>query len=77
MVRRDQCWREQAGSVKLERVDEYSGYTGPLWLRNLVGALPMGMFEGLTAVSLDEDQGKPCDDDLAELVPRLVKCAAL
>ncbi|MEN6452005.1 MAG: hypothetical protein ABFC96_16065 [Thermoguttaceae bacterium] len=72
MVRRDQFRREHAESEKQPDVD--FAYTGPLWLRNLIGSSPMGMFEGgeLGIIHLGgwSDAG---DNDLAESLLTLRK----
>jgi len=78
MVRRGQRQQEpDPGLPEFSSITRQTGYTGPLWLRNLVGASPMGMFEGLKSVSWIQPFAGNYDDELADYVPKWKKCAHL
>jgi hypothetical protein len=72
MVQREQCRQDRAESATTGG-DTPHGYTGPLWLRSLVGASPMGMFEGVTAIDLNVAGNRSLDDNLVEFVPHWKK----
>ncbi len=70
-TRHNECQRDSE-KAKACQDNLTVGYTGPVWLQNLVGPSPMGMFAGpVSAIPIPSinDHNNHCDDSLASLSP--------